>query len=210
MLAQFFTIGILMLFSAMLPGPDFALVTKNTILHSRRAGFLTTLGIASAVTIHITYCMLGLAIVISHSILLFNIIKYIGAAYLIYLGIVSLLSKHTDDVSANPSNKKLQKTTLSDFIAFRQGFLCNLLNPKATLFFLALFTMIIKPSTPFLWELTYAIEMLVIVIAWFCTLSIILSHPRVLRVLNKIEKYISKILGTFLIGFGVALAFVKK
>lgn len=209
MLAQFFTIGLLMLLSAMLPGPDFALVTKNTILHSRRAGLYTSLGIGSAILVHITYCALGLAIVISQSILLFNIIKYIGAIYLIYLGITSLLAKHAD-LGTGSTQKILQKTKMSNLTAFRQGFLCNLLNPKATLFFLALFTMIIKPETPVLWELLYAAEMFIIITVWFCSLTILLSHPRVLRLLNKIEKYISKALGVFLIGFGVALAFVEK
>jgi threonine/homoserine/homoserine lactone efflux protein len=75
MLTQFFTIGLLMLLSAMLPGPDFALVTKNSILHSRRAGLFTSLGIGSAILVHITYCVLGLAVIISQSLLLFSVIK---------------------------------------------------------------------------------------------------------------------------------------
>src|SRR5437764_750178 len=106
MLTQFFTIGLLMLLSAMLPGPDFALVTKNSILHSRRSGFFTSLGIGTAILIHITYCVLGLGAIISQSVLLFSIIKFIGAIYLLYLGITAILTKHhsatqikTDDCS---------------------------------------------------------------------------------------------------------------
>lgn len=209
MITQFFTIGLLMLLSAMLPGPDFAMVTKNTILHTRRAGIFTSLGIGSALLIHITYCILGLAIVISESILLFNVIKYIGAAYLVYLGVTALLSKQANHATSS-AQKALQKTPMSDFTAYRQGFLCNLLNPKATLFFLALFTVIIKPETPTSWELVYAAEMFIIVTAWFCSLSMLLSHPRILRSLNRVEQYISKVLGVFLVGFGVALALVKK
>ena len=208
MLTQFLTIGFLMLFSAMLPGPDFALVAKNTLLHSRRAGLLTSLGIGTAILVHITYCALGLAIIISESLLLFTIIKYIGAAYLIYLGIGSLLTKQTAHITA--ANTQIQKLDLSILTAFRQGFLCNLFNPKATLFFLALFTVIIKPDTPLMWELIYVIEMFVIITVWFCSLTFILSHPRVTQLLNKFEKYISKIVGIFLIGFGVALVFVNK
>lgn len=207
MLTQFFTIGILMLFSAMLPGPDFALVTKNTLLHSRRAGLFTTLGIASAVIIHITYCTLGLAIVISNSLLLFSIIKYIGACYLFYLGINSLFAKQKKNIL---SAKQTRISEISNLTSFRQGFLCNLLNPKATLFFLALFTMIIKPGTPRVWMGIYAVEMLMIVVAWFCTLALILSHPRVTRLLERSEKYIAKLLGVFLIGFGIVLVLVKK
>lgn len=208
MLAQFFTIGILMLFSAMLPGPDFALVTKNTLLHSRRSGLFTTLGIVSAVLVHITYCALGLAIVIYNSLMLFGIIKYIGAGYLIYLGIHSLLSKQDNHIVS--PGRKIKKSGISNWISYRQGFFCNLLNPKATLFFLAIFTMIIKPETPAFWMAIYAVEMLVIVISWFSCLTLILSHPRVTGLLEKAEKYIAKFLGLFLIGFGVALAFVTK
>lgn len=209
MITQLFTIGLLVLLSAMLPGPDFAIVTKNTILHSRRAGIFTSIGISSACLIHITYCMLGLAIVISESLWLFNIIKYIGAAYLIYLGITSLISK---EVAHNPTaaQKTVQKARLTDFAAFRQGFLCNLLNPKATLFFLALFTVIIKPGTFGSWGIIIPIELFIIITLWFFCLTILLSHPRVLRILTRIEKYIAKILGVFLVGFGVALAFVKR
>lgn len=206
MITQFFTIGILLLLTAMLPGPDFAIVTKNTILYSRRTGIMTALGIASAVLIHISYCMLGLALVISQSLLIFNAIKYIGAFYLIYLGVNALLEKQAD-IIVNNEQRILRKKELADIVAFRQGFLCNLLNPKATLFFLALFTVVIKPHIPIFWQLVYAVEIFVIVFGWFFTLSVILSHPRMVSLLNKIEKYISKILGVFLIGFGLALAF---
>lgn len=209
MLSQFFTIGTLMLLSAMLPGPDFAMVTRNTLTHSRTAGLFTSLGVGTAILIHISYCALGLALVISQSILLFNIIKYIGASYLIYLGVTALLSKSAKPLVAG-SPKATSKTTISNFTAFQQGFLCNLLNPKATLFFLALFTAIIKPETPITWEIAYAVEMFVIIVAWFSSLTLLLSHPRVIAVLSKIENAIAKLLGVFLIGFGVALAFVKN
>ncbi|MDQ8039846.1 MAG: LysE family translocator [Rickettsiella sp.] len=204
---QFFTVGLLMLFSAMLPGPDFALVTKNTLLYSRRSGFFTSLGLGTAALVHISYCTLGLAVIISNS-LLFSIIKYIGACYLIYLGVSSLLSKHSSDIVSY--KKGLKKITTSRLASFRQGFLCNLLNPKATLFFLALFTVIIKPKTPTSWMISYAMEIFFIIILWFCSLTFILSHPCVTQLLRRAEKIIPKILGIFLIGFGIILAFVKK
>ena len=208
MLTEFFTIGLLMLLSAMLPGPDFAMVTRNTITHSRRAGLFTALGVTSSNLVHISYCVLGLAIIISKSILLFSIIKYIGATYLIYLGISALGAKQNKAVAA--ADGKTYKTDMKALTAFRQGFLCNLLNPKATLFFLAFFTVIIKPETPRNWELIFCVEMLVIIFLWFSGLALMLSHPRVVGTLNRIEKYISKVLGIFLIGFGAALAFVKN
>lgn len=209
MFLQFFSIGLIMLVSVMLPGPDFALVTKNTILHSRRAGLFTSLGVVSAVVIHMTYCLLGLAVIIANSLVLFTVIKYVGASYLIYIGMMSFLAKK-HDITADMPDKPRQKTDLRPFIAFRQGFLCNLLNPKATLFFLALFTVIIKPGTPLWMQVGFAIEQLILAGAWFTALTIMLSHPRILNSFNKVEIYIEKSLGVLLILFGVALAFVRR
>jgi RhtB (resistance to homoserine/threonine) family protein len=206
MIAQFFSIGLIALLGAMLPGPDFAIVTKNSLLHSRKSGYFTSLGIGSAIFIHMSYCVLGLAFIISSSPLVFSLIKYIGACYLIYLGLNSLLFKQKE--MKPPKNAK--KTEITNFASFQQGFLCNLLNPKATLFFLSLFTVVIKPETPFTWEVMYAIEIIFIATIWFCCLTVILSHSFIKSVLEKSEVYIATFLGIFLIGFGIALSFVGQ
>jgi RhtB (resistance to homoserine/threonine) family protein len=209
MLTQFFTIGLLTLFSAMLPGPDFAIVTRNTIAYSRRSGLYTSLGIASGVLVHVTYCVWGVAIVILNSLTLFSIIKYVGAGYLVYLGVNSLRSP----LPARPiTDRQVMARTaaLPRLASFRQGFVCNLFNPKATLFFLALFTMIIDPATPPVWSVIYVVEIFFIVSAWFCCLTFILSHPSMVNLITKSEKYIAKLLGLFLIGFGIILAFARQ
>lgn len=208
MITQFFSLAFIALFGAMLPGPDFAIVTKNTILHSRKSGYFTSLGIGSGTIIHMSYCLLGLALVISESILIFNIIKYIGATYLIYLGITALLAKKQNKIAT--STQPQVKKQISAFTAFKQGFLCNLLNPKATLFFLSLFTVLIKPETPLSWQIIFASEVTIIGTLWFCFLSNVFSHPAIKVLLEKAEKYIEKVLGGFLIFFGIALAFVKN
>lgn len=207
MTTQFYSIAIISLLAAMSPGPDFALVAKNSIVHSKRSGYFTSLGVGTATLVHMTYCLLGLAIIISQSIFLFNSIKYAGACYLIYLGLKTICSERSNKLL---THKKTDKKPLSDIISFRQGFFCNLLNPKVTLFFLALFTAIIDPETPVTWELAYGVEISFIITTWFCILTSILSHPYIKRTLEKAEKYIVKILGTFLIGLGVALAFVRR
>lgn len=208
MTPQFFSIALIALLGAMLPGPDFVMVTKNALLHSRKSGCFTAIGVGSAIIIHMSYCVFGLAFVIASSLLLFGLIKYIGASYLIYLGITALLSKQSKEIF--PSRAITKKTEISNFTAFKQGFLCNLLNPKATLFFLSLFTVVIKPSTPFTGELVYAAEIVVISILWFCSLTFFLSHHKIKKMLEKAEKYIAKILGAFLIGFGLALVFLTR
>lgn len=209
MLLQFLSVGLIMLVSVMLPGPDFALVTKNTVIHARRAGVMTSLGISSAVLVHMTYCILGLAVVIANSLILFTAIKYIGASYLVYIGVSILLSKSKTVSTDSVENNQSRQGNLSDAAAYWQGFLCNLLNPKATLFFLALFTLIIKPDTPVWVQILYGLQMSALALVWFILMSYTFSHRWVIGSLKRIESYIEKTLGILLIGFGVALAFVK-
>jgi RhtB (resistance to homoserine/threonine) family protein len=208
MLTQFVTICLLMSLAVISPGPDFVLVTKNTLLCSRRAGLFTSFGIGCASCVHISYCAIGLAMLIVNSLWILNIFKYLGASYMLYLGITSLVAKKgTSYETVTAKSPKMIKSI--DFLAFRQGFFCSLLNPKAILYFLALFTVIIKPNTPAFWIILYAIEMFLIITLWFISLTFILSYPSMARFLGKIEKYIAKVLGIFLIGFGVALVFLK-
>lgn len=206
MITQLISLGLLMLFSVMLPGPDFALVAKNTLLHSRKSGIFTTIGITSAVLVHLSYCILGFAVIISNNLIIFSLIKYVGAGYLIYLGITSLLAKQLQQQVNQQEDKKYD---LAAWAAFRQGFLCNLLNPKATLFFLVMFTVVINPQTPTFWMCIIAVEMVLIVLTWFTILTIIFSHPTIVAILRKAEKYIAKLLGISLVSFGLVIALAR-
>ena len=78
------------------PGADFAMVTRNSMMRSRRAGMLTSVGISLGVLVHVAYSMAGIGLLISRSILLFSAIKFAGAAYLIYLGITMLKARKID------------------------------------------------------------------------------------------------------------------
>lgn len=75
------------------PGPDFIVAIKNALTYSRKTGFFTALGFALGISVHLLYCVFGLAILISQSLLLFSIIKFLGAGYLIYIGVLSFLAK---------------------------------------------------------------------------------------------------------------------
>ena len=90
---EFLSISLLILLAAISPGPDFAMVTKNSLLYSRKHGVYCALGISMSLLIHTVYCVLGLAVIISKSLLAFTVIKYLGAAYLTYIGVKSLLAK---------------------------------------------------------------------------------------------------------------------
>lgn len=203
-MTEFFAISLLIVLAAISPGPDFAMVTKNSLLYSRQTGILTALGVAISLLVHASYCILGLALIISQSLLLFSIIKYMGALYLIYIGIKSLLAHR----EIERFNIRKERRDLSSFEAFRQGFLCNLLNPKAIMFLLAFFTLVVKPGTSLITELAYGFEIGFIHLLWFSFLAYMLTHRYVKENLSKMQYYIVKFMGVVLIGFGVKIAMV--
>lgn len=204
LMLEFLAITTVIVLAVISPGPDFALVSRNALQYSQKVGMMTALGIAVGTLFHGTYCVLGYAVLLAKSPIAFQILKYIGAAYLIYLGTKSLLEKKPTFSSAIHSSQTLPPLTPLD--AFWQGLLCNILNPKTVLFFLALFTMMIGPSMPLLKQMGYALEIAVLAWIWFSFLSIILSHPKVKAVLGKFQYYVTKLLGGFLVVFGIKIA----
>lgn len=210
MIKLIISIALLNLLAAMTPGPDFAIVTKNTLQYSRRTGIFTALGVSIAILVHISYCSLGLAVLITESAAIFNIIKIIGGCYLIYLGISAL--KETWQMKKNSQlatdNIRHSNQHISNWKAFTQGLLTNLLNPKAAIFFLALFTMVIHSEISW-FTLELAITLFVTVFAWFSSLTLILSHRKIAEKLQNSQRVIIGLMGIFLIGFGIALFFAK-
>lgn len=200
---DFLSISFIILLGVISPGPDFAIVTRNTLRYSRKTGILTTFGISIGTLFHASYCIFGFALVISKSLLVFNIIKYIGAGYLIYLGLKGVLEKKSSNLVLS---EEARKFVISPFQAFRQGLFCNVLNPKTILFFLALFTMMIKPSMPIPIQFLYAIEIAAIHFLWFSLITIFFSTTQVKDFLGQFLHYITKTLSGFLILFGIKMA----
>ncbi|MGE3919954.1 MAG: LysE family transporter [Gammaproteobacteria bacterium] len=205
-MSEFFIVTSIIMLAAISPGPDFAMVSKNAVFYSRRAGIYTALGVSTSLLIHSIYCLFGLAIIISQSLLLFSIIKYLGAGYLIYIGIKSLFSKR-DKVHVEESKSRKQ---LSAYQAFRQGLLCNLLNPKAIMFLLAFFTVILKPSTALGTQMIYSLEIAVIHMIWFSLLTMMMTHRVVKSGIGKVQFYFVKLMGALLVGFGVRIATLQQ
>ena len=199
---EFLSISLLILLAAISPGPDFAMVTKNSLLYTRKHGVYSALGISMSLLIHTVYCVLGLAVIISKSLLAFTVIKYLGAAYLTYIGVKSLLAKREKII---PDAKQSGKN-MSHKQAFYQGLLGNLLNPKAILFLLAFFTLVIKPGASIWIEFAYGVEIAVIHMIWFSSLAFLLTHRYIKNHLNQIQFYIVKAMGALLVAFGIRIA----
>ena len=201
-MSAFFAITLVIILAAISPGPDFAVVTKNSLLYSRRSGIFTALGVSVSLLIHSSYCVLGLAIVIAKSLLIFSLIKYVCASYLIYLGIKSLFAKRSVDTS-QPKHSKIQ---LSAFRAFRQGLLCNLLNPKAIMFLLAFFTLVVTPATTPFTQIIYVLDIGTVHFVWFSLLTVMITHRHIRSKIANIQHYIVKSMGVVLIAFGARIA----
>ncbi|ESA35126.1 amino acid efflux protein [Leptolyngbya sp. Heron Island J] len=186
------------------PGPDFALTLRSSLAYSRRAGVYTACGIGLGNAIHATYCLIGIGALISQSILLFNGLKFLGAGYLIYLGVKSLQAKPVKAESLQ-DNRRI----VSAFSAFRQGLLGNLLNPKATLFFLALFTQIVQPETPLVAQVIYGGTVVLQSLVWFALLALLISQRWVKQLLVDVSHWIERVTGAVLILLGLRLAVTK-
>lgn len=112
------------------PGPAVLYIIARSLEQGRGAGIVSTLGIASASVVHVLFAALGLSALLMQSALAFTVVKYLGAAYLIYLGLRTLLSKTEAHSVEGFEAKSLTRI-------YSQGFIVNLLNPKTALFFLA-------------------------------------------------------------------------
>jgi RhtB (resistance to homoserine/threonine) family protein len=197
------TVFIVGCLAVMSPGPDLAMTIRNSLTYSRQAGIRTAVGLAAGNCVHATYCLLGVGVIISRSILLFNAIKWFGAIYLIYIGIKSLQAKQQDASSMYMRNAQI----IGRLVAIRMGFLTNLLNPKATLFFLALFTQIVQPSTSLLAQAVYGLTIVWIEFTWFAFIAILISQQRIQRRFLSISHWIERTMGLVLIALGLRLAF---
>ncbi|NMP27713.1 LysE family translocator [Rahnella sp. SAP-1] len=184
------------------PGPDFFLVIKNAARYPRLAAMMTSLGVVCGVITHMSYCVAGLAVVITTTPWLFSLLKYVGAAYLIWVGIQALFS-HTNS-KMNLDNLTQQPVKLHK--AFVQGYLCNLLNPKATLFFLAMFTQVLQVDSSLGEKFWYASIIVCLSMIWWPLLVILIQSGPVRRGLAKAQKLIDKLLGGVLIALGIKVA----
>jgi len=201
-LPEFLTVVVVHLLAVMSPGPDFILISRNSLIYSRNVGLYSAIGLGFGILVHVTYSLVGIGFIISKSILLFSILKFLGAGYLIYIGYKCLKTMPHEQQKAILE----KKNDLGKFAAIRMGFLTNVLNPKATLFFFALFTQVISPNTPKFIQIFYGLEMSLMTFAWFAFVAIILSHNFLRTRFSSIQHYLERTFGVILIALGIKVA----
>ncbi|ARP87141.1 LysE family translocator [Bordetella genomosp. 9] len=182
------------------PGPDFAMVTRNSLRLSRRAGVLTALGIGLGVIVHVCYTLVGLGVLIQQSLWLFNAIKVAGAIYLVCLGVKMLRARPAGSASDGAA------ASLSDAAALRTGFLTNVLNPKTTVFIVSLFMQVVRPQTPLAVQIGYGVFISMAHMAWFSLVALCFSTGALRDRLLAFRHLIDRAFGGLLVGLGVLLA----
>ena len=185
------------------PGPLFVLIVRNSLVYSRKSGIWTAVGIAVGNAIHIIYSVTGIALIISTSETAFNIIKFLGAGYLVYLGIKTFLIK-AETQKADAANEHKE---ISPFKAAKIGFLTNILSPKASLFFASIFATVISSNPP-LWVVIFLmIAMPINSFVMASIISIFFTQKQVKSVYLKYQYIFNKILSVALILLAIIIAF---
>lgn len=172
-------------------------------------GLKTALGTCCALLIHTSAAVLGLSAIIVKSALLFSVFKYVGAVYLIYLGVKTLWSlKKKEEAASVEMNAEKQFENTS---CFKQGFLTNILNPKVSVFFLTFLPQFVDPGTnTFIPFLIMGITYTVLTSIWFLLYVYLINQISAFMKRPKAQNMIEGITGTILIGFGIKLALEKS
>ena len=206
-LAQFLTIVVVHFLAVASPGPDFAVIVRQSVVYGKNTALWTSLGVGCGILVHVCYSLLGIGFIVSQSIVAFNVLKVSCALYLIFLGWKSIRARPRDAYVITGEQKSSVPTIGK---ALWTGFLTNGLNPKATLFFLSLFTVVIDPKTPLWIQAGYGIYMAVATAVWFCALSLFFSHGIIRKNFLRIGHWFERITGALLILLGLKLAFSRK
>jgi RhtB (resistance to homoserine/threonine) family protein len=204
---EFLKVAVAHLLAVASPGPDFAIVLRQSLRHGRRPAIWTSLGIGTAILLHVTYSLLGFGLLIRSSPTWFNVVKYAGAAYIAWLGVQSLRAKpRSDDVAGGGPEGAASPTSPKDHGAYVTGFLTCALNPKASLFFISLFLMVIDPRTPRLVQTAYGLWMALATAGWFCLVAVLFTQERVRRRFLRHGHWIDRALGVVFLAFAASLA----
>lgn len=204
---DFFTFLILSLFVVMSPGIDTALITKRTISDGRTDGYKMGLGITAGSLVHTFAAAFGLSAILMQSAAAFEVIKYAGAVYLIYLGLSSFISLK------RKKNSDIETEVKSDMkkSAFKQGLLSNVLNPKVAMFFLTFLPQFVKAGENAQQQLIImGIIYTLLSIFWFFLYVYFINYMREWLMSPKVQRVMDKATGAVLIGFGLKLALDKQ
>ncbi len=192
--------------AAIAPGADFASVVRESITFGRRSGIICAIGVGSAIMVHVAYTVTGVGLIIARSVLIFTIVKWCGAAYLAYLGVRSLMAGRSAPANDGEGYVALATHARGAARSYTVGFLTNLLNPKATLFFVSLFATIISRETPIATQFAYGAALAVFLALWFTVVAVFFTTRSMRAAFERMGHWINRITGLVFIALGARIA----
>ena len=187
------------------PGPDTALIIRNALAGGPRASTMSALGVAVGILAWAGAATLGVGVLLERSSTAFTILKLAGAAYLLYLGARSLLSKPREDATAAGSG-----STLGDRSAWGQGLVSNLLNPKTGAFFVTVMPQFTVPGDPAIRLVLMVAAFEVMLLLWLVAYGHVVSRLGRSGLGSRVRTLMTKVTGVVLIGLGARLAFERR
>jgi threonine/homoserine/homoserine lactone efflux protein len=187
---------------AVTPGPDMAVVTKNALAHGHRGVLLTTTGIAIALSIWVTATAFGLSAVLRTSSELLFALKIIGAVYLAYLGIKTLI-----ELRHRPGDLITSEAPAPAHSIFKQGFISAISNPKLGVFFVTFLPQFVSPGQALLPRLLeLGLLFAIIGWTWMNLYGFLIARVRDLIITPRVRQWMAGVTGVVLLGFGARLA----
>jgi len=188
------SLTVICMLGALSPGPSLALVIKNTLAGGTKQGYATSISHGLGVTLYAAITATGIGIIIVQSPVIFGIVQYAGAAFLLYLGVKSLLSKKSNINLSHSTEQNKEKVN-----GWRDGFLIAFLNPKLAIFFLALFSQFVSEEASGQQKLIMTATVGAIDTIWYCLVTFALSRGNVIDKLKEKSHIVDKVTGTFLV-----------
>lgn len=187
------------------PGPNGVLIAKTVPTSGQAAGFANVAGFVAAFYVHGALSILGISFLLVQSAAAFAVVKYLGAAYLIWIGVAALIAAWRDGADAVPVAPARRQRTLGR--AFGEGFLTNALNPKVSMFYLAAFPQFIDPgvttaTAAFLLVFLHSVMNLI----WFATMVVLFAKLTRAAGSAAFRRWLKAVTGVVFVGFGAKLA----
>jgi len=199
-MGEFLALAIIHFLAVVAPGPDFAVTIRQSVRFGRLVGICTALGIGAGISVHVLYTLLGVGALMHTTPWLLTVAKVVGGAYILYLGVSLIRSKPKTVLEGDKgADQPMAEQTLLK--AFSTGFLTNATNPKATLFFLAIFTSLISATTPLEVQALYGVWMCFVNALWFVIVALFFSSTRVRLLFLRMGHWFERTMGVILILF---------
>lgn len=206
--SEFLMLALVHFLAVVVPGPDFAVTVRQSVRFGRTVGLVTAAGIGLGISLHVGYTLLGMGALLHTYPWLLQVVSVLGALYLIYLG--STLMRARPSGGAAPSNEASVAVDASAQApsmarAFWMGFLTNAMNPKATLFFVAIFSSLVRASTPLSVQALYGLWMCGVNASWFMAVATLFTLPNIRQGFLHIGPWLERLMGGVLLAFALHL-----